>query len=205
MKARIIREPRCALLWRIDESYPNYAAIARAARRYDVNLRPVADGDLGGIVGDLCAGKSAPAFAPLIAVPDRPAIIVSGLHNNFVIEDLLRDMSDRCGIDDINSFAETFAVCNRLGGNLKKVVVDSRDIISDKIEIEMEIQTTVAANKNEINIMCVMPFVIIAMMGTLGQASITANTPLNVLVKLIAIFMFVIAYKLGRKITDIKV
>ena len=36
MKARIIREPRCALLWRIDESYPNYAAIVRAARRYDV-------------------------------------------------------------------------------------------------------------------------------------------------------------------------
>ena len=96
MKARIIREPRCALLWRIDESYPNYAAIARAARRYDVKLRPVADGDLGGIVGDLCAGKPAPAFAPLIAVPDRPAIIVSGLHNNFVIEDLLRDMSARC-------------------------------------------------------------------------------------------------------------
>ena len=53
MKARIIREPRCALLWRIDESYPNYAAITRAARRYDVKLRPVADGDLGGIVGDL--------------------------------------------------------------------------------------------------------------------------------------------------------
>ena len=205
MKARIIREPRCALLWHIDESYPNYAAIARAARRYDVKLRPVADGDLGGIVGDLCAGRPAPAFAPRIAVPDRPAIIVSGLHNNFVIEDLLRDMSARCGIDDINSFAETFAVCNRLGGNLKKVVVDSRDIISDKIEIEMEIQTTVAANKNEINIMCVMPFVSIAMMGTMGQASITANTPLNVLVKLIAIFMFVIAYKLGRKITDIKV
>ena len=33
MKARIIREPRCALLWRIDESYPNYAAIERAAKR----------------------------------------------------------------------------------------------------------------------------------------------------------------------------
>ena len=158
---------------------------------------------------------------------DRQVLVVTHFntgtyHNHFVVNPVnmwtgkkleakyevyykLRDMSDRCGIDDINSFAETFAVCNRLGGNLKKVVVDSRDIISDKIEIEMEIQTTVAANKNEINIMCVMPFVIIAMMGTLGQASITANTPLNVLVKLIAIFMFVIAYKLGRKITDIKV
>ena len=83
MKARIIREPRCALLWRIDETYPNYAAITRAAKRYDVKLRAVADGDLGGIVGDLCAGKPAPAFAPLIAVPDRPAIITSGLrHDN---------------------------------------------------------------------------------------------------------------------------
>ena len=49
MKARIIREPRCALLWRIDESYPNYAAIERAAKRYEVKLRRVADGDLGGI------------------------------------------------------------------------------------------------------------------------------------------------------------
>ena len=56
MKARIIREPRCALLWRIDETYPNYAAITRAAKWYDVKLRAVADGDLGGIVGDLCAG-----------------------------------------------------------------------------------------------------------------------------------------------------
>lgn len=124
-----------------------------------------------------------------------------GLLDSIIKDDTITEVM----IDDINSFAETFAVCNRLGGNLKKVVVDSRDIISDKIEIEMEIQTTVAANKNEINIMCVMPFVIIAMMGTMGQASITANTPLNVLVKLIAIFMFVIAYKLGRKITDIKV
>ena len=83
MKARIIREPRCALLWRIDETYPNYAAIPPPSKRYDAKLRAVADGDLGGIVGDLCAGKPALAFAPLIAVPDRPAIIISGLrHDN---------------------------------------------------------------------------------------------------------------------------
>lgn len=133
------------------------------------------------------------------------SIVVNGLHNNYVIEELLRDMSVRCGIDDINSFAETFAVCNRLGGNLKKIVSESRDIINDKIEIEMEIQTTIAASKNEINVMCIMPFIVISMMGMLGEASITANTPLNVIVKIIAIIMFVIAYKIGKKITDIKV
>lgn len=133
------------------------------------------------------------------------AIVVNGLHNNYVIEDLLKDMSVRCGVDDINSFAETFAVCNRLGGNLKKIVSESRDIINDKIEIEMEIQTTIASNKNEINIMCVMPFIIISMMGMLGEESITANTPINVIVKLVAVIMFAVAYKIGKKITDIKV
>ena len=114
MKARIIREPRCALLWRIDESYPNYAAIARAARRYDVKLRPVADGDLGGIVGDLCAGRPAPAFAPLIAVPNRPAIIVSGLrHDNGELGDA--DGQRQCaeGQALCHPFA-AHALCSRL-------------------------------------------------------------------------------------------
>ncbi len=145
------------------------------------------------------------AYSDKAPMVKEVAIIMSGLHNNYVIEELLRDMSARCGIDDINSFAETFAVCNRLGGNLKKIVADSRDIISDKIEIEMEIQTTVASSKNDIKIMCVMPFLIIAMMGMLGEDSITANTPLNVIVKIIAIIMFVVAYIIGQKITDIKV
>ncbi len=145
------------------------------------------------------------AYGDKVPMVEELMIVLGGLHNGYVIEDLLKDMSLRCGIDDINSFAETFAVCNRLGGNLKKIVADSRDIISDKIEIEMEIETTIAANKNDINIMCVMPFLIVAMMGTLGQASISANTPLNVIVKIIAIVMFAVAYMLGRKITDIKV
>ncbi len=132
-------------------------------------------------------------------------IIINGLTNNFTIEDLLTDMAVRCGIDDMNSFAQTFCVCNRLGGNLKRVVSDSRDIINDKIEIEMEIQTTIASNKNEINILCVMPFVIVAMMKTMGNTAITANTAVNVTVKFIAIAMFIVAYIIGQKITDIKV
>ncbi|MBR5349054.1 MAG: kinase [Lachnospiraceae bacterium] len=143
-------------------------------------------------------GENAPMFKEL-------KILLKGLHNNFVIEDLLRDMGKRCGAEDIISFAETFAVCNRLGGNLKKVVSESRNIISDKIEIEMEIQTSLTSGKNEINILMVMPFVIIAAMGTMGEKALTANTPTNVAVKIVAIIMFALAYYIGRRITDIKV
>ena len=83
MKAHIHREPRCALLWRFDDTCPGYEGLARAARSCGVTLRAVGNGELGALVGDLCAGKPLPPAAPLAAVPDRPALIVSGLsHQN---------------------------------------------------------------------------------------------------------------------------
>lgn len=82
MKARIIQEPRCVLLWRFDEKSAGYDALAHAARTYKLKLRCIADGDLAARVGDLCRGLPSPTFAPLIKVSDRPAMIVSGLRHD---------------------------------------------------------------------------------------------------------------------------
>ena len=82
MKARIIQEPLCVLLWRFDEKSAGYDALAHAARAYKLKLRCIADGDLAARVGDLCRGLPSPAFAPLIKVSDRPAMIVSGLRHD---------------------------------------------------------------------------------------------------------------------------
>ena len=82
MKARIIQEPRCVLLCRFDEKSAGYDALAHTARAYKLKLRCIADGDLAARVGDLCRGLPSPAFAPLIKVSDRPAMIVSGLRHD---------------------------------------------------------------------------------------------------------------------------
>lgn len=82
MKARIIQEPRCVLLWCFDEKSAGYDALAHAARAYKLKLRCTADGDLAARVGDLCRGLPSPAFAPLLKVSDRPAMIVSGLRHD---------------------------------------------------------------------------------------------------------------------------
>ena len=82
MKARIIQEPRCVLLWRFDEKSAGYDALAHAARAYKLKIRCTGDGDLAAKVGDLCRGLPSPAFAPLIKVSDRPAMIVSGLRHD---------------------------------------------------------------------------------------------------------------------------
>ena len=56
MKARIIQEPRCVLLWRFDEKSAGYDALAHAARAYKLKIRCTGDGDLAAKVGDLCRG-----------------------------------------------------------------------------------------------------------------------------------------------------
>lgn len=130
--------------------------------------------------------------------------INGGLKNNVNIEDLLGDLASRSGIEDIQSFADVFEVCNRQGGNLKRVVSETRDIINDKMEIEMEIDTMLAGNKNELNIMTVMPVIVIFMLNSMGVGSSSENTLSNIFIKVICLGIFALAYFIGKKITNIK-
>lgn len=130
-------------------------------------------------------------------------MINNGLKHNYNIEDLLLNFAQRSGLDDVDSFANVFEVCNRKGGNLKQIVGETRSVINDKIEIEMEIQTMIAASKNELNIMMVMPFVIMLSMRGLGD-SMSGNSLINIIVKFVALGIFIAAYFIGSKLVDIK-
>ena len=85
------------------------------------------------------------------------------------------------------------------------MVGETREIINDKIETELEIQTLLTANKNDLNIMIIMPVLIMLMLNVMGNMSIVRNTPLNVCVKIGALALFGAAYYMGRKIVDIKI
>lgn len=130
-------------------------------------------------------------------------LINVGLQHNFNIEDLLLNFAQRSGLDDVESFANVFEVCNRKGGNLKQIVGETRSVINDKIEIEMEIQTMVAAGKNDLNIMMVLPLVIMLAMRGLGD-SMTGNSLMNIIVKIVVLGIFAAAYMFGLKIVEIK-
>ena len=133
-------------------------------------------------------------------------IIVAGMENNIMIEELLINFAKRSGLEDVASFADVFRVSVRQGANIKDIIASTRDVINDKIEIEMEIQTIIAGSKNELNLMMVMPLIIIISLGGMGSDMTAAsNTPVNVAIKLVALGMFYLAYCMGRKFTDIKI
>ena len=63
-----------------------------------------------------------------------------------------------------------------------------------------------SGNKNELDIMMIMPLIIIVSTEGLGsEMTVTGNSPLNILIKIISLGMFAGAYILGRKITTIKI
>lgn len=131
-------------------------------------------------------------------------IICAGLNSNIQIEDLLMNFAQRTGLDDVENFANVFSTCYRKGGNIKEVIKNTATIISDKIEVKMELETMVAGQKNELSILLVMPVLFVIIMKSMGGGLIDLSTPVGMLSVTIAIVIFVVAYFIGKKITDIK-
>lgn len=131
--------------------------------------------------------------------------IVHGLNNNINIENLLLDMADRSGIDDIRTFADVFATCYRKGGDIKEVVTSTYKIINDKIEIEMEINTMITSAKTELTMMCCMPVVFVMVLNSMGSNITGRGTMSGYIATTVAIVIFVAAYFIGQKIMAIKV
>lgn len=132
-------------------------------------------------------------------------VIISGIHNNVAIEDVLQDFGNRSDIDDIKSFANVFKISYRKGGNIKDIISNTHNILSDKMEIAEDIETLVTSNKMEQNIMIVMP---IALIGVIKMMSpeFAANfvTPTGIISTTVSIVIFVVAYFVGKAVLDIK-
>lgn len=101
-------------------------------------------------------------------VYDRDAVIfeelygiLSGLKMNIPLETSLKDFGERSGIDDIRNFANVVSAAKKSGGNLIRIIEKTVNTISDKIAVEEEIKTLIAAKKLEGQIMLFMPYGII--------------------------------------------
>lgn len=132
-------------------------------------------------------------------------LIRVGLDNGVRIEELLLNFAARSGLEDIKNFANVFATCYKKGGNIKEVIKNTSTIINDKIEIKMELETMVSGQKNEQNIMLVMPVVFIVLLKSLGGELIDLQSPEGLLSVTVALIIFVIAYFISKKILDIKI
>ena len=133
-------------------------------------------------------------------------VIISGIHNNVPVEQLLEDFGNRSGIDDISSFANVFKISYRKGGNIKDIIKNTHDILNDKMEIGQDIETLMTSNKLEQNIMIVIPIVLIGVIKLMSpEFAENFVKPTGIISTTIGLIIFVIAYFIGKSVLDIKI
>ena len=113
----------------------------------------------------------------------------------------------RSGIEDIISFSEVVMTAKRTGGDLIKVIRTTSSNISDKIDIQTEIGTLIAAKKMEGYIMCVIPIGIIVYLNMCMPEFLLPmyETLVGRVVMTVALIFYILAIVLLQKIVNIKV
>ena len=120
---------------------------------------------------------------------------------------LFEDFADRSDITDIKSFAAIYSVIEGKSDRFGDILMQTQEIIGDKIEIEQEIETTITSAKSETMVMLVMPIVIVVAMSGMGGGMMDAlfTTPAGHLAATAALVIFGISYVLAIKNSDIEV
>lgn len=138
-------------------------------------------------------------------IVDEIKEMLAGIQNNVPIEDMMISLGERSEIEDIKNFGTVFEVCYRAGGNMKDVIRRTNSIISEKIEIEEEIETALASNKTQFQAMMVVPVVMMLLLRSMSSSfSASFATVPGVLAITIAVGLFFAAYKLGQKIMNVQ-
>lgn len=148
---------------------------------------------------DVCSQYSQESYIAIEALE-----MINGMQNNIPIEDTINNLGTRSGVDDISNFGIVFSICYRTGGNMKEVVKNTTQVITEKMIIEDEIATKIMSNKIQLYTMLFIPIVIVILMKSMSSDFAAGfSSVLGVIATTISIFIFIGAYKVGSKMMKI--
>lgn len=133
--------------------------------------------------------------------------IIRRVEHNSNIEDVLMEFAENSGVDDITYFAEVFQYAKRSGGDLIQIIKNTASTISDKIEVEKEIQTVISGKRLEQRIMCTMPYGIILYLKLASPQFIVPlyGNPVGIIIMTVCLIIYLSANYMAKKIVNISV
>ena len=133
--------------------------------------------------------------------------IVQGMSNNVSLEILLRHFAKQTQIEEIQEFADVFGIAKKTGGNLTEIIGETANTISEKIEVNKEIQVMLAAKQLEQNVMNIIPFgiVLYIMFVSKGYFDALYYSVFGVSVMTVCLVFYLIAYFWGQKLVEIQI
>lgn len=133
--------------------------------------------------------------------------IIAKLKLNKPIDVVFKQFADKTHMEDIIDFAEVFIISKLHGGNISKIIGNTINVINDKIEVKIEIDTVTASKRFEQKLMNLLPFLIIIYMN-ISSSSFLKPLYTSIEGRLLMTFALVVYFfsvNLSKKILDIEV
>lgn len=125
----------------------------------------------------------------------------------YPVEQVLLDLADRSGSDDVENFAQVFAVAKRSDGQLVPVINHTAGIIREKMQVREEIETLNASRMFEQKIMNMIPFFIVFYINSTspGFFDMMYETSLGRIMMSVCLLIYLAAYWLSGRLLQIEV
>lgn len=133
--------------------------------------------------------------------------IVAQIKLNKPIEVVFKQFADKTHIEDIIDFSEVFIISKLHGGNISKIISNTINVINDKIEVKIEIETITASKRFEQRLMNLLPFLIIIYMN-ISSSEFLKPLYTTITGRLLMTFALVVYYfsvKMSKRILNIEV
>ncbi len=133
-------------------------------------------------------------------------LILARFKNSVTISDSFTDLAKRSELEDIENFASSYSTIAGKSSRENEIVKDIQQIISDKMEMEMEMETLMTSSKNQLYIMFVMPPLLLLYMnyGTGGFLDAIYTTIPGRVVATIGLIIYLGAFFFGNKLLDVE-
>lgn len=133
--------------------------------------------------------------------------MVALLKINKPIDVVFKKFADKTHMEDIIDFSEVFIISKLHGGNISKIIGNTINVINDKIEVKIEIDTVTASKRFEQKLMNLLPFLIIIYMNISSSSFLRPlyTTLEGRLLMTFALVVYFFSVKISKKILEIEV
>lgn len=133
--------------------------------------------------------------------------ILAKFQNAVPLSVAFSDLAERSGLEDIQSFASIYATIEGKSNRADEIVREIQQIISEKMLVEMEMDTMMSGIKGQFYIMVAMPLFILVIMRYAGGGFLDAiyTTGTGRIAATVALVLYIGAYFMGRKFATLDV
>ena len=134
-------------------------------------------------------------------------LILKKIKYNTTVFQAFDNFANRTDSEDIKNFASIFEVTKDIGGNTNKIIRRTARIISDKFEINREIDLLVESKRNEIKLLNIAPVMIVLMLSITAKDYMEPvfTTTAGLIGTTISLILLIIGKVISDKILDIGV